>query len=242
MSHPGIDLSSRANDLEIMDDLTCAGEVVDQTLRELDIINQWLGGNRVTLEAIWALIGKRDAAQIAPITLADLGCGSGEILKRIAEFGRENKIHMKLVGIDANPNIVKFARRNCSSYPEITFEVLDVLSPVFAMRSYDIITGTLFFHHFDHLALVTLLGRLKQQVRMGMIINDIHRHWLAYHSIRLLTRLFSSSSMVKFDAPLSVRRAFVRADWVRVLTESGIATYTIQWKWAFRWKISIPAQ
>ncbi len=242
MNYKRVDLARRANDLEIMDDLACAGEVVYQTLRELDIINQWLGGNQVTLQAVWTLIGKRDREQISPITLVDLGCGSGEILKRIADFGRRNGIALKLVGIDANPNIVEFARRNCSGYPEMTFEAVDVLSTDFSQRSYDIIMGTLFFHHFDDPTLITLLTRLKEQVKLGLIINDIHRHWLAYHSIRLLTRLFSSSSMVKFDAPLSVRRAFVRADWVRVLTESGIATYTIQWKWAFRWKISIPAQ
>ncbi len=242
MNSNRLDLSRRAGDLEIMDDLTCAGEVVDQALRELDIINRWLGGNQVTLQAVWALIDKRDADPISPITLADLGCGSGEILKRIADYGRRNGIPMKLVGIDANPNIVEFAKRNCSGYPEIIIETVDVLSNDFSRRSYDIIMGTLFFHHFDDPTLVTLLARLKKQVKLGLIINDIHRHWLAYYSIRLLTGLFSSSSMVKFDAPLSVRRAFVHTDWVRVLAESGIATYTIEWKWAFRWKISIPAQ
>ena len=241
MNDNRLNLSRRADDPEIMDDLTCAGEVVNQTLRELDIINRWLGGNQVTLKAVWHLIGTRDAARVSPLTIADLGCGSGEILKRIAEFGRRNKIPMKLFGIDANPNIVEFARRNCSGYPEITFEAVDVLSPDFSQRTYDIIMGTLFFHHFDDPTLARLLARLKHQVKMGLIINDIHRHWLAYHSIRLLTRVFSSSTMVKFDAPLSVRRAFVRADWVRVLAKSEIATYAIQWKWAFRWKISIPA-
>ncbi len=237
-----LDLSRRAIDLEIMDDLQCAGEVVDQTLRELDIINRWLGGNQVTLQAVCGLLGKSGTERISPITLADLGCGSGEILKRIADFGRRNRIPLKLVGIDANPHIVDFARRNCSGYPEITFEAVDVLSLVFSQRRYDIIMGTLFFHHFDDPTLSRLLTRLKHQVKMGLIINDIHRHWLAYHSIRLLTGVFSSSSMVKFDAPLSVRRAFIRADWVRVLAESEIATYTIRWKWAFRWQISIPPQ
>ena len=40
------DFSKRSNDEEIMDDLNCAGHVLDQTLRELEIINKWLGGNQ----------------------------------------------------------------------------------------------------------------------------------------------------------------------------------------------------
>ncbi len=35
-----------------MDDLEFHEEVVFQTLRELDFINQWLGGNAVTLDAM----------------------------------------------------------------------------------------------------------------------------------------------------------------------------------------------
>ena len=41
-----------------MDDLTCSGEVVEQTLRELDFINKWLGGDQVTLDAVNRLIDR----------------------------------------------------------------------------------------------------------------------------------------------------------------------------------------
>ncbi|MBA4057205.1 MAG: SAM-dependent methyltransferase, partial [Marivirga sp.] len=71
------------------------------------------------------------------------------------------------------------------------------------------------------------------------IINDIHRHSLAYYSIRLLTKVFSKSSMVKFDAPLSVRRAFTKKELLEILNEAGIKKYTIQWKWAFRWQVLV---
>lgn len=242
MSNDSPDLSRRSTDLEIMDDLSCSGEVVDQTLRELDIINRWLGGNRVTLEGIKEMIPAGQSHVLAPFSVADLGCGGGELLKRIAELGRKRGIPMKLIGIDANPHIVEYARKHSTGYPEISYEALNVLSSEFAQRRFDIITGTLFFHHFDDAALVDLLKQLRRQARVGLVINDIHRHPVAYHSIRLLTRSFSSSSMVRFDAPLSVRRAFTRAEWVRLLSESGISRYSLVWKWAFRWKICIPTQ
>lgn len=233
-----VDLGQRANEPEIMDDLNCSGEVVYQTLRELDVINRWLGGNAVTLGGLKRMIRLNDTVH-SPISIADLGCGSGDLLRQMAEFGRRTKIPLQLVGIDANPHIIEFARQHCAGYPEISFETVNVLSPEFAQRTFDIITGTLFFHHFENDALVRLLAQLNQQARQGILINDIHRHWLAYHSIRLLTKLFSSSSMVRYDAPLSVRRAFTRKDWGEVMTSSGIANYRISWKWAFRWQITV---
>ena len=233
------DFSRRSTELEIMDDLNCAGEVVDQTLRELEIINRWLGGNRLTMHAVTKMLKQAKNKTGAPVSIADLGCGSGNILKRIADLGRRHGLPMQLTGIDANPHIIAVARKNCSAYPEITFEAIDVLGNDFRQRKFDIIIGTLFFHHFSDNTLVALFTRIKEQATLGIIINDIHRHWLAYHSIRLLTQLFSRSDMVKFDAPLSVLRAFNRYELEVLLSQSGIRTYQIQWKWAFRWEIRI---
>ena len=230
--------AQRATDPEIMDDFTCSGEVVERTLRELDVINQFLGGNSVTMSGLIEMVKLRSPAG-DPITIADLGCGSGDLLRRFARYARQRAMPVRLIGIDANPSIVDYARKHSVDYPEISFESADVLSSEFAMKDYDIICGTLFFHHFDDDTLSRLFPQLVRQAKLGVLINDIHRHWLAYHSIRWLTRWFSSSSMVRYDAPLSVQRAFTRADWKRVFDQAGIGHYRIAWRWAFRWKIML---
>ena len=79
----------------------------------------------------------------------------------------------------------------------------------------------------------------KQQARLGIIVNDIHRHPLAYYSIKWLTGLFSKSAMVKFDAPLSVLRAFTRKELEQILLKAEIEHYELSWKWAFRWQLVI---
>jgi 2-polyprenyl-3-methyl-5-hydroxy-6-metoxy-1,4-benzoquinol methylase len=219
-----------------MDDLSCSGEVVGRTLRELDIINKFLGGSGVTMSGLRELARRHDPDS-GPLAVVDLGCGSGDLLCQMARFGRAQNIPMHLTGIDANPFIVEYAKRHCKDYPEIQFEVQNVFSDDFARRSFDIIAGTLFFHHFDDDTLRMLLPRLLRQSRIGVIINDIHRHALAYYTIRVLTGFLSSSSMVRYDAPLSVRRAFVRADWEKIFRESGMKNWQLSWKWAFRWSI-----
>jgi hypothetical protein len=86
--------------------------------------------------------------------------------------------------------------------------------------------------------MIHILKWMKQNSRIGFFINDLHRHSLAYHSIRLLTRLFSKSYLVKNDAPISVTRGFKKNELENFLINAGIADYTIQWKWAFRWLVT----
>lgn len=218
--------------MEIMDDLDCHGEVVDQTLRELEIINRLLGGDYVTLDGIERLISESNKREL---TIADYGCGGGDLAMKIVKWGRKKGYDLKVLGIDANPHIIDFARKNTSN---IEFETLDVFQN---KRTYDIITATLFVHHFDDDQLVALFRSMKEQSRVGVVINDIHRHPLSYYSIKWLTQLFSKSAMVKFDAPLSVRRAFKKHELEAILKRAGISNYQIKWKWAFRYQLIIVA-
>lgn len=228
----------RSADVEIMDDLNCTGEVVDQTLRELEIINTLLGGNHVTISGVKNLLS---AKSITNLTIADLGCGGGDILKLIALWGRKQGFKFRLTGIDANPNIVTFARKNSEGFPEINYEPVNIFSDEFSKKKYDLILATLFMHHFSDDQLVKIFTSLKTQASIGIVINDIHRHWFAFHSIRILTQLFSKSKMVKYDAPLSVLRAFTKSDLQSILQKAGIENYQLKWKWAFRWQLIIPA-
>lgn len=231
------DFKTRSEEIEIMDDLNCHGEVVDQTLRELETINTLLGGNYVTLSGIKTLLYKKKIA--TTVSIADLGCGGGDILKLIAKKSNQFNAHLQLTGIDANPNIVAFARENSKSFPQIEYQAVDIFSREFRQEKFDIIMGTLFFHHFNSHQLVDLFRQLKSQARLGIVINDIHRHWLAYYAIRLLTKVFSKSAMVKFDAPLSVLRAFTKRELTDTLTKAGITNFSIRWMWAFRWQVII---
>jgi 2-polyprenyl-3-methyl-5-hydroxy-6-metoxy-1,4-benzoquinol methylase len=232
-----IDFLVRSDGLEIMDDLDCKGKVVDQTLRELDFINHWLGGNDVTINAVkfvWNSIPKDQT-----ITIADLGCGSGEMLRILEVLAKKENRKVELKGFDANPNITSFAKKHPKNSNNISYHAVNVFSQEFQNQKFDIILATLFMHHFTEAELVSLFSSLKKQTSAAIIINDIHRHPLAYHSIKLLTKAFSRSSMVKFDAPLSVLRAFTKPELQTILRKAKISTYELTWKWAFRWQLII---
>jgi 2-polyprenyl-3-methyl-5-hydroxy-6-metoxy-1,4-benzoquinol methylase len=220
-----------------MDDLLCSGKIVDQTLTELDTINKWLGGNEVTIQGVDQLLKKRDKNKV--ISIADLGCGSGEMLMLMQKWAKRNSYVFLLTGIDANPNIVNYAKNHLREHSNINLLSMNIFEEEFKNHHFDIVVSTLFFHHFSSKQLIEFFKQLKDQVSIGFIINDIHRHWFAYHSIRLITKFFSRSSMVKNDAPLSVLRAFSRDDLNTILTNAGIKNYQIRWRWAFRWQVIV---
>jgi SAM-dependent methyltransferase len=228
------DFSARSIDIEIMDDLACEGEVVNQTLRELEIINRLLGGNSVTIDGLSKLIGEKKNQKL---TIADLGCGSGEMLRLIYHWARKNSIEVELIGYDANPFITQYAINHTPGSYNIKFRAGDIFSEEFAREKFDVIVGTLFFHHFTNEQLSYFFRQIRSQTSLGFIVNDIHRHWLAYYSITALTKVLSKSEMVRNDGPLSVLRAFSRRDLSSIMEKAMIEDYSLRWMWAFRWQI-----
>lgn len=225
----------RATTPELMDDLGLATDELRQNLEELETINTWLGGYRPVLAALARLRPRFPAGR--PLRLADLGSGGGDTLRHIARWARRQGVGLVLTGIDANAFMLAYAAAKSQGFPEISYRQLDIFSPEFAAQPYDVLTASLFCHHFPDAELVGLLRRWHRQAGVGVVINDLHRHPLAYYSIKFLTKVLGGSRLVQHDAPLSVARAFSRADWQRLLTEAGITDYELRWCWAFRWQV-----
>jgi 2-polyprenyl-3-methyl-5-hydroxy-6-metoxy-1,4-benzoquinol methylase len=224
---------NRSYEEELMDDLASSGDVIEQTLKELETINKLLGGNQVTTNGLNMLLHEKKSS----VVIADLGCGGGDILKLVAKWAEKKGLAVDLIGFDANPHIIDYARENCKGLSNISFEVEDIFGEKFKQRKFDIILCTLFTHHFTNDALINIFKQFKQQVELGVVINDLHRHWVAYYSIKILTQLFSKSDMVKYDGPLSVKRSFKRNELLALLQSANIQHKHLSWQWAFRWQL-----
>lgn len=219
-----------------MDDLECSGPVLEQTLRELKTINRWLGGNQVTTHGLSQLIRENPRSNYQ---ITDIGCGGGDMIRVMHSWAKKHQIPAKFTGIDANGNIIDLARVRQKDLSDVEWQVQNVFEPAFSEEKTDIVTCTLFTHHFTDQQLIDLFGAIRKKARLGMVINDLHRHPFAYHSIKLLTKLFSRSPMVQHDAALSVLRSFSRQDWEKILSQSGFEQFQIRWFWAFRWQICV---
>ncbi|MEQ8531467.1 MAG: hypothetical protein RIB86_06430, partial [Imperialibacter sp.] len=100
MSEVMPDFSSRSEELEWMDDLSSSGDIIVQTLKELDTINRLLGGNNISLSGLKKLLSRHPEKRKEKIVIADIGCGGGDIMKLLAGWGRKNNLQLELIGID----------------------------------------------------------------------------------------------------------------------------------------------
>jgi 2-polyprenyl-3-methyl-5-hydroxy-6-metoxy-1,4-benzoquinol methylase len=226
-----INTKQRIDKEELMDDFSIGGDLLRDTLDKLENINRWLGGNKVTVKGLKGLLLKHPKEQ--EVTIVDIGCGHGDILRDVAKFGRKNNYNFKLIGIDANPTAISYANELSTDFPELSFETQDIFSDEFKNRKIDIVLATLFLHHFKELELVSFLKNTLKQTKKGIIVNDLHRNKLAYYLFMLLS-IFITNKMIIEDGLTSVLRGFKRND-LKEMSEKINIKPTISWKWAFRY-------
>ena len=215
-----------------MDDFSINGELLRDTLDKLAAINRWLGGNKVTIGGLKKLLAK--TSKEMPLTIVDLGCGGGDILRDVANFGRKNGLDFNLIGIDANEYAIVYARELSSDYPEISYRHINIFSEEFKALEYDVILTTLFLHHFNQEQLVNILANLLKKASLGIVVNDLHRNAAAYYLFRLLCTVIPNK-MVKEDGLTSVLKGFKRKE-LAALSSLIQVKPNIKWQWAFRYQ------
>jgi len=228
-----LNLKQRSTQTEIMDDFSMEGELLKRTLDQIALINKWLGGNSVTINGLQKLW--KDLPLEQEITIVDLGCGNGDMLRVVANLARKKGRKVKLIGIDANNFTINYARQQSVNYKEISYLQELIPSDVFSNLTYDIILSTLFFHHFTDKEIFASLSEITSKARVGVVINDLHRNQWAVFLFRLLT-IFIPNPMVRKDGVTSILRGFRRSELKAYARQLGLVNNEIRWKWAFRYQ------
>ena len=223
----------RSNEKELLDESNIPSGLLNKNLRELDILNRTTGGHAISLKGIKQLITDHDKIY----HVVDLGCGSGDALKAIADWTRLNNYSVRLTGVDMNVNAIDYLKIHCVNYPEISGITIDYLDYLNKNEVIDIVHCSLFCHHLKDDELLFLFSYFRQHVKTGFIINDLQRHWLAYYSAWFFTRLLNGTELAKNDGPVSVLRGFKSGELNYLLNKANISDYSIQKEWVFRYLI-----
>ena len=223
-------LTDRSYEKELLD----ADEIDESSLilnlRELEIINKWLGGHASSIHGIKQVLKTKSD----PTEIVDIGCGGGDSVKAIAKWCNHKDRQIKFLAIDSKETCINYARENCESIPNVTFICNDFRKALpKSEKSAVILHAALFFHHFSEAEIVDFIEKIIEQ-KAVIVINDLRRNLLAYFGIKILTQIFSNSYLVKNDAPLSVKRGFKKKDWQSILQMAGVKNYRILNRWAFR--------
>ena len=231
-----VDLGRRSPALELMDTEHVSFAEFDECLRHIAAINRISLAYRPTLRWLDDVVAGKP--KNALLTILDVGSGQGDMLRRVAEWAKRRGVAVRLSGVDLNPWSAIAAQAATPPELPIRFET----GNVFAWRPgehVDVVISSLFTHHLPDDALVAFLRWMSTVASEGWFVNDLHRHPLPYHTVRLAARMLPVNRMVKHDAPLSVARAFTRADWLEAISRAGLdpASVSVGWWFPFRFGI-----
>lgn len=229
-----INTKHRTNQPEIMDDFEMEGNVLSDALDKIAKINRLLGGNQLTLDGVKNIITQNPT--IDKITIVDIGCGNGDMLRILSNYACEKNLNFELIGIDANQFTVNYAKELSHHYPDIKYRCEDIFKKPFEILQYDIVLCTLTLHHFKDEEIITLMNLFNTKAKLGIIINDLHRSLISYRLFQVLCFVFNLNTMSKKDGLVSILRGFKKEELEKFSKILMLKNYTIAWKWAFRYQ------
>ncbi|HEU4345271.1 MAG TPA: methyltransferase domain-containing protein [Candidatus Binatia bacterium] len=251
---------NRSHEKEMMDLAGNPKALLEDDLRNLRVLNRYLGGLRSVRKGLSQVFRQQEGNSISVL---DVGTGSGDIPAAIAGWARRRGVKVKIVAVEREPTTARVAakliqerKKSPLLYPPprrgggkrwgkgvkegdfrggaISVVRGDAMMLPFPPRSFDCILASQLLHHFSEEQIVSMLKLWSQIAGQAIIVSDLIRHPVGYHGIRILTRLFSRNMMTLIDAPLSVKRAFKFAEWHDLFARAAIGPFEILPVFPFR--------
>jgi 2-polyprenyl-3-methyl-5-hydroxy-6-metoxy-1,4-benzoquinol methylase len=192
-------LRERADALdERMDDPACDPEKLARTYRQFARIN--------ALVSDWSHVYRRQlrpALQSGARTVLDVGCGGGDVLRRLARLARRDGLSATFLGIDPDPRAIAFARAQ-EPLPGVSFEQADVRN---LSTHFDLVLSNHVLHHLTGDEIRELCIVSERLARVGALHNDLCRADPALLLFPLVGGWFRGSFIYE-DGLRSIRRAF----------------------------------
>ncbi len=236
------DLSQRAVLQEQMDDFSIADDRLEQALRELRYVNRFLGGWRAVRSELNPVLEQRRGGSLKVL---DVGTGLADIPEMIVGWGERVGVVVGVTAVDANPATVAFARNALDARMDRKLRGrIDVRTGnVFDLNlarddSFDVVIASLVLHHFYDDDLVHALREMNRVASLGLIVNDLHRHPMAYAAIRVIAQLMPVSDMFLHDGPASVRRGFKPDELRDLAVAAGLHHFRVRRGWPYRITLS----
>jgi SAM-dependent methyltransferase len=212
-----VDLTRRATEPERLDEGVPAPEAL-ASLADLRLVNRWLGNRPRVLAAARPFL-----AQSPRPCLLDVGCGSADVPAALVRATPR----VLAVGVDIKPLHLQAAPR------EVRTVVADVRALPFAAGTFDVVTASLFLHHFDAEEVGPVLRALFAVARRALIVNDLRRARVPYLFGRAAFPALFRSRVSVDDGLISIRRAFTERELRAAFADAGIPV-RVRRTWPYR--------
>jgi ubiquinone/menaquinone biosynthesis C-methylase UbiE len=195
----------RSYELEHLDKGDYTPEEYEGCIVELQRVNRWLGDTRALRNSLLKDIA---AAQLQAVSVLDVGAGSGELLRVIAEWAIETKRVARLVGLELNERSAREILAGSEQYSQISSVRGDAFRVPFRDKQFDYVICSLFTHHFRDPQVVNLLQEMARVARRKIFVIDLHRNVVAYTFFTTIAKLFLHNRLIREDGALSILRSF----------------------------------
>lgn len=221
-------LATRSTQPELMDQGLDAA-LQARVLADLAAVNRWTLTHRPVLQFL-----RQGWARVPPgqtLTVLDVGCGQGDLLRAVWQLGARQQRGLRLIGLDLQPHSTAAARQATPAAMGIEFVTGDLFA--YLPHEVDYIVSSQLAHHLDDVQLVSFLYWLQAHARRGWCIADLRRHWLPYLAYPWLARAARWHHVVRIDGTRSIARACTLAEWRTLLQRAGVAA-TLRRRLPFR--------
>ncbi|MGI8468727.1 MAG: methyltransferase domain-containing protein [Pyrinomonadaceae bacterium] len=216
---------TRSCELEIIDTGDYTAEEYECCLAELRNINRFLGDTRALRKSLLREIEKENLKEFSVL---DVGAGSGELLRAIADFARQRNAKTNLLGLELNARSAQATLEESKDYAEISAIRGDALNLPFKDSSFDYSICSLFTHHFTDENVVRILSEMQRVSRKKILVIDLHRHRIAYYFYTIAARIFSKNRLIKNDGALSILRSFKPHELKKLGIEAGLKNVSMK--------------
>lgn len=207
-------------------------------LREIRFINRFIGDVRALKKTFLREIAAKKQREFSVL---DVGAGSGEMLRVVADFARRKNLKCELLGLELNELSANSIRAESQNYAEIKAVRADAFRLPFADKSFDYAICSLFAHHFTDENLVLILTEFNRVTRRKIFVVDLHRHRIAYLSYQLFCTVFRISRLVREDGSLSVLRGFKPKELEKLAVRASLKNISVRRVAPFRLVLSADA-
>ncbi|MGI9180435.1 MAG: methyltransferase domain-containing protein, partial [Longimicrobiaceae bacterium] len=138
-------LATRATGAELMDEPAADRAELLRALRDLRVVNRWLGGTRVMLRHLRGMISRLPQESYR---ILDVATGSADIPLALAGWTRQRGLDVQILATDAHPQTVAMARELTSIEPSVAVEEADALALPYMDNEFDFALCSMALHHF----------------------------------------------------------------------------------------------
>jgi ubiquinone/menaquinone biosynthesis C-methylase UbiE len=215
----------RSYELEHLDKGDYTPEEYEGCIVELQRVNRWLGDTRALRNSLLKDIA---AAQLQAVSVLDVGAGSGELLRVIAEWAIETKRVARLVGLELNERSAREILAGSEQYSQISSVRGDAFRVPFRDKQFDYVICSLFTHHFRDPQVVNLLQEMARVARRKIFVIDLHRNVVAYTFFTTIAKLFLHNRLIREDGALSILRSFTPDEFRMLGDKAKLKNMTVE--------------